>query len=195
MWEGMMGSVFPPNWLSVLVGVVASVVLGNSAAQASPITFSGTFNAETDKVWFHGKTTDLPIDYLLKQINVDSTGGVLGGLATSISYWEPTGGVRRFVGTELGNPDAHASRTIAGTDYFFALMMRGNEPIGDFGRHSPSTALQAPPTVRQASGSFAYLVTHSVRARAIGPSHLRVSIPSNRCPSQPQPRSHSSPPG
>ena len=108
------------------------ICAANTSAQASSVTFSGEFNAESDKIFFHGTTTELsPTDLPLNIIYVTSTGAAAGGFATSITYSEPTGGAFGLVGTEYGHPDAQASRTIAGTDYYFVLTMLGNELVGD----------------------------------------------------------------
>ena len=179
------------------------ICAASASAQASPVTFSGEFSAESDKVFFHGTTTEL-IPHSTS-IYVTSTGAAGGGFATSISYWEPSGIAHGFVGTELGHPDAQASRDISGTDYFFALTMLGNTPIGDFGQaFAPGGAgVQTAFAFDGFTGSaycspgvglFCLSGTRSIHAQAIGRSHSRASIPSSSCPSPrspPHQRSHS----
>ena len=68
------------------------ISVASTSAQASSVTFSGEFGAKSDKIFFHGTTTELlPTDLPLNIIYVTSTGAAAGGFATSITYSEPTG--------------------------------------------------------------------------------------------------------
>jgi hypothetical protein len=135
------------------VATLALAALAAKTSHASPITFSGNFGTEFDKVFFHGVTSGtLSVD----TINVISSGFAAGGFAPGISLWVPDNkaGGWGYIGTgccDLGG-DTQRIHTVSGTDYFFALSIMQNDPTSNFGLSLP--LIDTPFTFDSLTGSF-----------------------------------------